>query len=134
MSPEGRRHIRKVAREQDASQSHAKFRLEQADADIADAKERRAAADKAKMKAAKRQASLEAFEPILDLKRLQTAGFGEDTAKRIQRQVMWHRRIGEDVNIPPGVHKMKKPEAWAVMVQAVQRHLSGTSAEKGDLV
>jgi hypothetical protein len=132
MSPEGRRHLRKVARERDASQAHAKFRLAQAEVDITEAKERRAAAEKSKEKAAKRQAFLEAFEPILDLGLLQKTGSGGDTAQRIQKQVMWHRRIGGDVNIPTGVHKMKKAEAWVVMVQAVRRHLSGTSAEKGN--
>lgn len=134
MSPEGRQHLRKVARERDASQAHAKFRLAQAEADIINAKERRAAAEKSKGKAMERRTFLEAFKPVLDLGQLQKTGSGGDTAKRIQNQVMWHRRVGGDVNIPAGVHKMKKAEAWVVMVQAVRRHLSGTSAEKGDLL
>ena len=133
MSPEGRQHLRKVARQRDASQSHAKFHLAQAEADMREAKERRAAAEKAKGKAAERQASLEAFEPILDLGQLQETGSSGDTAKRIQRQVMWHRRVGGDVDIPPGVHKMKKAEAWIVMIEAVQRHLSRAPTKKGDL-
>ena len=132
MSPESRQHLRKVAREEDASQSQAKFRLEQADADILEAKEKRVAAEKSKEKTAERRASLKKFKPVLDIKLLRETGSGGDTAKRIQRQVMWHRRIGDDVSIPPGVHKMKKAEAWVVMVWAVRRHLSGTSKEKGD--
>jgi hypothetical protein len=132
MSPEGHQHLRKVARQRDASQAHARFRLAQAEADTAEAKERCEAAKKAKGKAVERQAFLEAFKPILDLNRLQKSGSGGDTAKRIQTQIMWHRRIGGDVNIPTGVHKMKKTEAWVIMVQAVRRHLSGTSANKGN--
>ena len=67
MSPEGRQHLRKVARQRDASQSHAKFHLAQAEADMREVKERHAAAKKAKGKAMEQQASLKAFEPILDL-------------------------------------------------------------------
>ena len=96
-------------------------------------KERRAAAKKAKGKAAEQQASLEVFKPILDLGQLQETGSSGDTTKRIQRQVMWHRRVGGDVDIPPGVHKMKKAEAWVVMIKAVERHLSRGPTEKGDL-
>ena len=51
MSLEGHQHLRKVARERDASQAHARFRLAQAEADMTEAKERRRAADKAKEKA-----------------------------------------------------------------------------------
>jgi len=131
MSPEGHQHLRMVARQRDAGQAHARFRLAQAKADIAEGKERREAAEKAKGKAVERQVFLDVFEPILDLEQLQKAGPGEDTAKRIQAQIMWHRRIGGDVNIPTGVHKMKKAEAWTAMVRAVRRHLSGTSTEKG---
>ena len=134
MSFEGHRHIRKVARQRDKSQAHSKFRLAQAEADIADAKERREAAEKAKVKAVKRQTSLEAFEPILDLKQLQKTGSGGDTVKRIQMQISWHRKKGGDVHIPTGVSKMKKGEAWIVMVWAVRRHLSGTSANEGNLI
>ena len=65
MSPEGRQHLRKVARQRDANQTHGKFRLAQAEADMAEAKERRAAAEKAKGKAAERQAFLGVFKPIL---------------------------------------------------------------------
>lgn len=132
MSLEGHQHLRKIARQRDASQAHGRFRLAQAEADISEAKERREAAEKAKGKAVERRVSLEAFEPVLDLKRLQETGSSGDTAKRIQRQIMWHRRIGRDVNIPTGVHKMKKAEAWVVMVLAVRRHLSGTSANEGN--
>ena len=132
MSPEGRQHLRKVARQRDASQAHARFHLAQAEVDTAEAKERCEAAEKAKEKAAERQEFLEAFKPILDLNQLQKSGSGGDTAKRIQTQIMWHRRIGGDVNIPTGVHKMKKAKAWVIMVQAVRRHLSGTSADKGN--
>jgi len=89
---------------------HARFRLAQAEADITEAKERREAAEKAKGKAVEWQAFLEVFKPVLDLERLQKVGPDEDTVKRIQTQIMWHRRIGGDVNIPAGVHKMKKME------------------------
>jgi len=133
MSSEGHRHIRKVARQRDESQAHSKFQLAQGEADIADANEGREAAGRAKEKAVERRASLEAFEPILNLKQLQKTGSGSDTGKRIQRQITWHRRIGGDVNIPTGVSKMKKEEAWVEMVRAVRRHLSGTSANEGNL-
>ena len=102
-------------------------------ADIAEGKERWEAAEKAKGKVAELQAFLEAFNPVLDFQQLRKTGPGEDTNKRIQRQIMWHWRIGGDINIPTGVHNMKKQEAWDVMVQAVQRHLSGTSTENGNL-
>jgi len=134
MSLEGRQHLRMVARERDEGQADAKFRLAQAEADIMEAKERRGAAEKAKVKAAKQQADLEAFEPDLDLKKLQRTGPTKAiTVKQIQDQIKWHRRIGGDVNIPKNVDRRKKEGAWAIMVQAVQRHLSGTSAEKGNL-
>ena len=132
MSLEGRRHLRKVARQRDASQAHAKFRLAQAEADMAEATERREAANKAKGKAAELQASLEAFEPIVDLIHLEKTGPGGYTGKQIQRQIMWHRRIGGDVHIPTGVHGMRKAEVWAVMIRAVRRHLNGTSAHEGN--
>lgn len=134
MSSEGHRHIRKVARQRDESQAHSKFRLAQAEADIADAKERREAAEKSKGKAAARQASLEALEPVLDFEQLRKTGSGGFTGKQIQAQIMWHRRIGGDVNIPARVHNMKKGEAWVAMVRAVRRHLSGTSANEGNLL
>ena len=132
ISLEGRQHLCKVARQRDESQAHVKFHLAQAEADITEAKERREAADKAKGKAADRQALLEAFEPVFDLEKLRETGSGGYTAKDIQRQIMWHRRVGGDVHIPTGVHKMKKVEAWVVMVRAVRRHLSGTSANEGN--
>jgi len=113
---------------------HGRFHLAQAEADIADAKEQREAAEKAKGKAAERQAFLEVFEPVLDLGRLQETGPGEDTVKRLQAQIRWHWRIGGDVNIPAHVHKMNKADAWVVMVRAVRRHLSGTSTEKGNII
>ena len=133
MTPEARQHLRKVARERDANQAQARFRLAQAEVDMTDAKQRRAAAEKAKEKAEKQQASLEAFNPILDLgELLEDGACDKDTAKRIQKQVVWHRRIGGDVDIPPYVSRMKKNEAWDVMVNAVRRHLSRTPAENGD--
>jgi len=131
MSLEGCRHLRKVARERDTGQAHAKFRLAQADADMAEAKEQREAADKTKEKATKRQELLEKFEPTLDLKRLET-GSGGYTVKQIREQITWHRKIGQDIHIPTGVHKMKKAEVWVVMVRAVRRHLRKTSMNEGD--
>ena len=132
MSLEGRQHLRKVARERDANQTHARFHLAQAEADMTEAKERREAADKAKEKATERRTFLEKFEPTLDLKRLQETGSGGSTVKQIREQIAWHRKIGQDIHIPTGVHKMKKAEAWIVMVQAVQRHLCGMSTNEGD--
>jgi len=74
---------------------------------------------------------LEAFKPILDLGELLKYGVCDrDTAKRIQKQVVWHRRIGGDVDIPPYVSKRKKTEAWAAMVDVVRRHSSRMSAVK----
>lgn len=98
---------------------------------MVEAKERREAAEKAKGKAAERLALLEALNPVLNLRRLQETGSGGWTAKKIQEQIRWHRRIGGDTNLPTGVSKMKKAEAWVVMVRAVRRHLSGTSADEG---
>jgi len=100
---------------------------------MVEAKERREAAENAKEKAVKRQELLEEFNPITCLKTLQQTGPDRDTAKRIQRQIMWHRRIGGDVHITTGVHKMNKAEAWFVMIRAVRRHLSGTSDDEGNL-
>ena len=51
MSPEGCQHLRKVARQQDANQSHTKFHIAQAEADMREVKERHAAAEKVKGKA-----------------------------------------------------------------------------------
>ena len=132
MSLESRQHLSKVARERDRSQAHAKFHLAQADADLKEAKERRAAADKAKVKATERQVMLEELKPILNLKHLRDEGPGCCTVKEIWTQIAWHRAIGRDVHIPSGVHKKKKAEVWVVMVRAVRRHLHGMSAAEGD--
>lgn len=83
MSLEGRQHLRKVARERDTSQTHTKFRLAQAEADMTEAKERCEVADKSKEKAAKCQALLEEFEPTLNLKHLHVAGSDGCTVKQI---------------------------------------------------
>ena len=132
MSPEARQHLRKVARERDTNQAQPRFQLAQAEADMIEAKERCVAAERAKEKAAERQASLEAFDPILNLGELLMDGARDRcTAKQIQKQIVWHRRIGRDVDIPPYVSKMKKDEAWDVMVNAVRRHLKPL-AEIGD--
>ena len=132
MSHEGRRNLRKVARERDRGQAHAKFNLAQADMDLGEAKERRAAADKTKAKAAERQSMLEKLNLILSLERLQGEGPGCYTVKQIQAQIAWHRTIGQDAHIPTGVHKKKKADLWVIMVRAVRRHLHGTSAAAGD--
>lgn len=132
MSLNGRQHLRKVGRERDAGQAHSRFRLAQAEADIVEAKERRAAADKAKGKAAARQALLEELEPILDLKLLQGPISGRQTVQQIRRQIAWHQRIGGDIHIPTGIHKMKKARLQAIMVRSVRRHLRGTSADEGN--
>ena len=134
MSPEGCRHLQKVAHERDRSQAHARFHLAQAEVDIDEAKERRAAADKSKAKATERQETLEKLKPVLSLKHLQDEGSGGYTVKQIQTQIAWHRTIGRDVHIPIGVHKKKKAEVWVIMVQAVRRHLSGTSTAEGDIL
>ena len=131
MSPEAHQNLRKVSRERDVSQAHAKFRLAQAEEDIAEAKERRKAAEKSKGKAAERQQTLKAFTPILNLEQLRETCSDRLTAKQIQDQIKWHHRIGEDAHIPPRICRMKKAEAWIVMVWAVQRHLCGTSADEG---
>ena len=132
MTREGRQNLRKVARERDKSQAHAKFHLAQADMDLGEAKERRAAADKAKAKAAERRVMLEELDLVLSLERLQDEGPGCFTVKQIQAQIAWHRTIGQDVHIPTGVHRKKKVEVWDIMVRAVRRHLRGTSAAAGE--
>lgn len=123
MSLDGRQHLRKVARKRDTSQTHSRFRLAQAEADIAEARERRAAADKSKEKAAARQALLEEFDPTLDLKVLEETGSSGHTVQQIRKQIAWHQRIGGDIHVPRGIHKMKKAQVWVVMVRAVRRHL-----------
>jgi predicted transcriptional regulator len=131
MTPEARRHLRKVARERDSSHADTTFRLAQADTDITEATEKRKAAEKSKKKATERRESLEAFKPTLDLKQLQEDGCKGYKVKEIKRQIVWHRQIGEDAHIPTGVHGMQKEEVWPVMIRAVRRHLRGTSADEG---
>jgi len=132
MSPEGRQHLRKVARERDASQAQVKFRLAQAEADMAEATKRREAADKTKQKASERQTLLEEFKPTLDLDHLRETGPSGYTVKQIQQQIAWHRNIKEDLHIPTGVHKMKKAEVWVIMLRAVRRQLRGTQTSEGE--
>jgi hypothetical protein len=132
MSRGGRQHLRKVARKRDTSQTHARFHLSQAEADIAEAKEQREAADKTKEKATQRRISLENFKPTLDLKCLQETGPSGFTVKQIREQISWHRKIEQDIHIPVGVHKMKKAEVWVVMIRAVRRHLHEMSTNEGD--
>jgi len=63
--------------------------LAQAEEDVTEAKERRAAAKKAKEMAEEWQTLLEAFKPILDLEELLKYGACDrDTTKRIQKQVV----------------------------------------------
>ena len=131
MSPEARQHLRKVARQRDASRANVKFRLAQAEADISEARERRNAAEKAKAKAVARQELLEAFKPTLNLKKLRESGPSGFNVKQIKAQLSWHRKIGNDIHIPTGFHGLKKELAWGVMVRAVRRHLKGTSADEG---
>ena len=129
MSLQGHQHLWGVARQRDAGHAHAKFCLAQAEADVTEAKVRCEAAEKSKGQAVKRQDFLDEFKPVLDLKELRS---GKYSAKHIQAQIMWHRRAGRDVHIPPYVNRMKRAEAWVVMVHAVRRHLRRTSTENGN--
>ena len=131
MSCDAHKHLRKVGRDHNRNQFDAKFRLRQAEVDLETAKEKHEAADRVKKKATKCQADLEAFKPILDLKRLQELGLKGHNAKDIQKQIRWHWNIGEDAHIPTHASKMKKVDAWPVMIQAVRRHLRGTAANEG---
>jgi multidrug resistance efflux pump len=130
MDSNGRRHLRKVARTRDESHQDKKFRvaLSQADADKVEANRK---ADQVKeQKASERREILQAFKPILSLPELKKMTVDGDRASRIRQQLIWHRDIGNDVNLK-GIHKMNKEVAWANMVCAVRRHCNGTSSMKG---
>jgi len=130
MDPDGRRYLRKAARAHDESHQDKKFReaLAQADADKAEANRE---ADQVKeQKASKKREILQAFQPILSLSELQEMTVKKDRAWRIRQQLVWHRDIGNDVNLK-GIHKMNKEVAWANMIDAVQRHHKGMSSTKG---
>jgi hypothetical protein len=73
---------------------------------------------------------LNAFEPILNLKRLMKMTVDGDRADRIKGQLSWHKSIGGDVNIPHGFHAFRKAKAWVAMVNAVRRHLRGVAHRK----
>lgn len=73
---------------------------------------------------------LEAFEPILSLKRLKDMTVDGDRADRIKEQLSWHKRVGGDVNIPAGFHAFRKTKAWVAMIKAVQRHQHGVAHRK----
>jgi len=122
--------LRGAAREQDQSKAYQGFLISQAHEDAKTAKEKRAAADRRKERVNIRKAKLDAFEPILSLKKLKKMKVGGDTADRIKEQLSWHRKVGGDVNIPPGFHALRKAKAWVVMIKAVQRHRNGVSHRK----
>jgi len=130
LSPNCRRYLRGAAREQDKSKVYQGFLLAQAHEDAKTAKEKRAAADRRKEWVDKRMAKLNAFKPILSLKKLKEMTAGHDKVDRIKEQLSWHKRIGRDVNIPAGFHSFRKAKAWVAMIQAVQRHLHGVAHKK----
>jgi hypothetical protein len=130
LSPDCRCYLRGAAREQDQSKEYQGFLLSQAHEDAKTAKEKRGAADRCKKRTHDRAVRLNAFQPILSLKKLKKMTVGGDKAARIKEQLSWHKRIGGDVNIPSGFHSFRKVKAWVAMVKAVQRHLHGVSHQK----
>jgi hypothetical protein len=130
LSPDCRCYLRGAARKQDQSTEHRDFLLSQAHEDATIAKEKRGAADRRKKRVHDRAVKLNAFKPILSLKRLKEMPVAGDKAIRIKEQLSWHKRIGGDVNIPRGFHSFRKTKAWVAMVKAVQRHLHGVSHQK----
>jgi hypothetical protein len=73
---------------------------------------------------------LNQFKPILSLKVLKKMTADHDKADRIKEQLSWHKKVGKDVNIPPGFHAFRKTKAWVAMVRAVQRHRCGKAHQK----
>ena len=130
LSTNSRHFLRAAARKQDQSKAQRLFLVSQAREDAKTAKEKRAAAEKRKKRAADRIAMLNKFKPILSLKKLKSMTIGGDKGPRIVKQLTWHWRIGGDVNIPKGFHSFHKAKAWAIMVQAVWRHLHGVAKQK----
>lgn len=130
LSPESRCYLRGTARKQDQNKTYQKFLLSQADEDVKTAKEKRTAADKRKKRAQDRMDRLKNFKPILSLEMLKKMTMDKDNAERIKEQLSWHKRVGEDVNIPAGFHSFRKAKAWVAMVKAVRRHLDGVAHEK----
>lgn len=130
MGPDGRRYLRKAARARDESHQGRKFceALAQADADKVEANRK---ADQVRAeKASKKREILEGFQPILSLAELEKMTIVTDRLTRIRQQLIWHRDIGNDVNLK-GIHKMKKEEAWTNMIDAVRRHCDGVSSAQG---
>jgi hypothetical protein len=130
LSPDCQCYLRGAAREQDRSKEYRNFLLSQAHEDAKTAKEKRQAADRCKKRVHDRAVKLNAFKPILNLKRLKEMTVAGDKAARIKEQLSWHKRIGGDINIPCGFHSFRKAKAWVAMVKAVQRHLHGVSHQK----
>ena len=116
-----------MARDQDESKAYRGFLLSQAEEDAKTAKEKRAKAEKRKQNVADRAAKLNAFKPILSLKKLKAMKVGGDRADRIKDQLTWHKKIGGDASIPKNFHKFRKGKAWVVMIKAVERHLRGVA-------
>jgi hypothetical protein len=121
LSPDFRRYLRGTARERDRSKEYQGFLLSQVHEDAKTAKGKRAAADRRKKRVDDRMVKLNAFEPILNLKRLMKMTVDGDRADQIKGQLSWHKSIGGDVNIPHGFH---------AMVNAVRRHLRGVAHRK----
>ena len=130
LSPGCRCYLRGAAREQDQKKTYQCFLLSQAHEDIETAKEKRAAADRRKKRVRDQMDKLDAFTPILSLKRLKKMTADNDKAGRIKNQLTWHKRVGKDVNIPAGFHAFRKAKAWVAMVKAVERHLHGVAHRK----
>ena len=129
LSPEDRCYLRGAAREQDQSKAHRGFLLSQAHEDAKTSKEKRAAADRRKERVNDRLKKLENCQPILSLRKLKKKTMDGITLKEIKEQLSWHKRIGHDINIPPGFHSFRKARAWVALVRAVWRHVNGVARE-----
>ena len=67
---------------------------------------------------------LETFEPVLDPAHLREMGPKGDTIARMKLQLIWHREVGKDSQVPEHLSKLK---LWAdvreKLVEVVERYL-----------
>jgi hypothetical protein len=106
--------IRTETRRLDASKSHQRQNAEGIEVKIQGSKEKRKKKEKREREMQEKKAELErlleTFEPVLDPTRLREMGQKGDTIARMKLQLIWHREVGKDSQVPEHLSKLK---LWA---------------------
>jgi hypothetical protein len=122
------RFIRTETRRLDESKHHQKQNTESVEAKIQRSKGTREKKEKREEEMRKKKAELkrllEGFKPDLDPAHLRDMGQKGDTIARMKLQLLWHRGVGKDSQVPEHLSKLKLwTDVREKVVEAVERHL-----------